>query len=154
MYTIVLIAKLWKLIWKIILEYSQVRWNQAESQIWHFSKQLCALSTSEWIHVVKSNCMTSLMVQIRICLLQGAGVRSLVQEYSVSHNYWAHTLELVSPNCWAHAPRACGLQQEKLQQWEACAPQWRVPPSRHNWRKPTHSNKDPVQPKINKIWKQ
>ena len=39
--------------------------------------------------------MTSLMVQIRICLLQGTGVRSLVQEYSicrgvtkpVSHNY-------------------------------------------------------------------
>ena len=35
-------------------------------------------------------------------------------------------------------------------QWEACAPRWRVAPAQRNWRKPSHRNEDPTQPKINK----
>ena len=50
----------------------------------------------------------------------------------------------------AHAPRARVPQWEGPPQWEACAPQLRVAPAGCNWRKPTHSNKDPMQPKINK----
>ena len=50
----------------------------------------------------------------------------------------------------ARAPRACALQQERPPQWEACAPQRRVAPTRRNWRKPARSNEDPTQPKINK----
>ena len=61
----------------------------------------------------------------------------------------AHALQLLSP-CAAttkvHVPRAHGPQQEKPPQWEARAPQWRVAPARHNWRKPAHSNKHPTQP--------
>ena len=50
----------------------------------------------------------------------------------------------------ARAPRARALQQVKPLQQEARAPQQRVAPTRHNWRKPMHSNKDPTQQKINK----
>ena len=47
-------------------------------------------------------------------------------------------------------PRAYAPQHEKPPQWEAHAPQQRVAPTRHNQRKPTLSNEDPTQPKINK----
>ena len=50
----------------------------------------------------------------------------------------------------AHAPRAHAPQQEKPLQWKAHAPQRRVAPAHHNYRKPALSNKDPMQPKINK----
>ena len=101
----------------------------------------------------------SLVAQwLRIHLpMQGTRVRALVQEdptchratKPVCHNYWSpHTTTTE-----ACMPRAGALQQEKPLQWEACALQRRVAPARHNLRKPTHSNKDPTQPKIlkNKI---
>ena len=47
--------------------------------------------------------------------------------------------------------RACALQQEKPRQAEARAPHRRVAPTCHNLRKPACSNKDPMQPKINKL---
>ena len=65
-----------------------------------------------------------------------------------SHNYWAHTRQLLKPtHSRAHVPqllsphaattdactpRACAPQQKKPPQWEACAPQRRVAPARHN----------------------
>ena len=53
------------------------------------------------------------------------------------HNYWASTLEPVSHNYWVPvlqllkptAPTAHALQQEKLPQWEAHAPQRRTAPT-------------------------
>ena len=72
----------------------------------------------------------SLVAQwLRICLpMQGTWVRALVWEDptcceatgSMSHNYWA---------C---ASGACAPQQERPRQWEACAPRWRVAPTRRN----------------------
>ena len=73
--------------------------------------------------------------------MQGTRVRFLAQEdptchratKPVLHNYWAGALEPASHNYWAgchtaeaHAPRARAPQQEKVQQWEARAPQQRV----------------------------
>ena len=49
--------------------------------------------------------------------------------------------------------RTCVLQQEKPLQWEARASQQSVAPDYHNWRKPSGSNKDPEQPKINESLK-
>ena len=87
----------------------------------------------------------SLVAQwLRICLLmQGTRVQALVREdptcrratRPVSHNYWACT------------SGACAPQQDRLRQWEARAPRWRVAPTCHNWRKPSHRNEDPTQPK-------
>ena len=96
---------------------------------------------------------------LRICLpIRETLVQSLAWEDStchgatrpVHHNYWAHALEPSSCNYWAYAlqllkpahSRAHALQQEKPPQWEVCAPQLE--------RKPTHNNRDQVQPKINK----
>ena len=72
----------------------------------------------------------SLVVQwLRICLpMQGTRVQALVWEDPtcrgatgpVSHKYWACTFG------------ACAPQQERLRQWEARAPRWRVAPTRHN----------------------
>ena len=78
--------------------------------------------------------------------MQGTRVRAPVWEdltcrgaaRPVSHTYWA---------C---ASGACAPQPERPRQWEARAPRWRVAPARRNWRKPSHRNKDPTQPKINK----
>ena len=90
----------------------------------------------------------SLVVQwLRICLpMQRTRVWALVWEDPtcrgatgpVSHNYWA---------C---ASGACAPQRERPRQWEARAPRWRVAPAHHTWRKPSHRNEDPTQPKINK----
>ena len=75
---------------------------------------------------------TSLVAQwIEVCLpMQETQVLSLVWEDStclgaaelLHHNYWAHTLESVSRNYCAHAPRACTPQLEKPPRWEARAP--------------------------------
>ena len=54
---------------------------------------------------------------------------------------------------WACASGARAPQRERLRQWEARAPRWRVAPARRNWRKPSHRNEDPTQPKINKLIK-
>ena len=84
-----------------------------------------------------------------ICLpMQGTRVRALVWENPtclratkpVHHSYWACALEPTSHNYWspcattteAHTPRARAPWQEKPPQWEACAPQRRVAPARHN----------------------
>ena len=106
--------------------------------------------------------------------MQGTRVRALVREdptcrgatRPVCHSYWACALEPVSHNYWAHvpqllspratttearSPRACAPQQEKPPQGEARALQRRVAPARHNQRKPASNNKDPTQPKINKL---
>ena len=86
----------------------------------------------------------SLVAQwLRVCLpMQGTRVRALVWEDptcrgatgSVSHNYWA---------C---ASGASAPQQERPQWWEARVPRWRVAPTCHNWRRPSHRNEDPTQP--------
>ena len=80
--------------------------------------------------------------------MQGTWVQALVREdptcrgatKPVRHNYWACALELREPQLLspraatteARAPRARALQQEKPLLWEACAPQRRVAPARHN----------------------
>ena len=78
---------------------------------------------------IKINWASLVAQWLRICLpMQGTRVRALVRKDPtccgatgpVSHNYWA---------C---ASGACALQQERLQQWEARAPRWRVAPARHN----------------------
>ena len=51
----------------------------------------------------------------------------------------------LSSKYWAHVPTACALQH-----WEVHSRQWRAAPACRNSRKPVHSDKDPVQPKINK----
>ena len=97
-------------------------------------------------------CTSPAVQWLRIRLpMQGTGVRFLVREDPtccratklVGQNYWARCLEPASCNCWActlhllilhattteaQAPRAWTLQQERPQQWEACAPQRRVAP--------------------------
>ena len=100
---------------------------------------------------------TSLVVQwLRIRLpMQGTRVRALVREdptchgatKPASHNYWSPRATTTE----ARAPRARAPQLEKPPQWEAHAPQRRVAAAHHNYRKPTRSNEDPTQPKINKI---
>ena len=120
---------------------------------------------------------TSLLVQwLRIHLpMQGIQVRALVWEdptcrraakpmhhnywacalEPVCHNYWAHVPQLLSPRATtteAHTPKARAPQQAKLLQWEACTPQQGVAPGHCNYRKPTHSNEAPRQPKINKFF--
>ena len=86
---------------------------------------------------------------LRVCLpIQGTRVRAPVWEDRtcrgatgpVSHNYWA---------CASGAV----LRNERPRHWEARAPRWRVAPARRNWRKPSHRNEDPTQPKINKFIK-
>ena len=71
------------------------------------------------------------------------------------HNYWACGLEPGSCDYWAHVlelqkpkhPRACALQQEKPQQWEAHA--LKLGSSLHlpQPEKSLHRNEDPAQQK-------
>ena len=56
----------------------------------------------------------------------------------------AHSLQLLDP--WAYS--LCSATREKTPQWEVHAQQPRVAPAHRNYRKPTRSSKDPVQPKI------
>ena len=91
--------------------------------------------------LIKKNSRAFLVAQwLRICLpMQGTRVQALVQEdptcggatKPVSHNYWAHVPQLLSPRATTtevRAPRARAPQQEKPPQWEAQAPQWRIAP--------------------------
>ena len=98
---------------------------------------------------------TSLVVQwLRIHLpMQGTWVWALVQEDAichgatkpVCHNYWSlHTLGPASHNYWAHTPQL--LKPAHLE------PVLRNKRSHRN-EKPTHGNRDPMQPKKKK-WPQ
>ena len=116
----------------------------------------------------KTKWRASLVAQwLRIYLpMQGTWVRALVQEdptchgatKPVQHNYWACALEPASHNYWARVPQLLKpvrlesvlCNKKKPLQWEAHTPQRRVAPAHRNQRKPTHSNEDPTQPKINK----
>ena len=85
---------------------------------------------------------------------QWLGVRLPVQGTRVRAPVWEDATcrgaaRPVSHNYWACASGACAPQRERPWQREARAPWWRVAPARHNWRKPSHRNKDPTQPKIN-----
>ena len=90
----------------------------------------------------------SLVAQwLSICLpMQGTRVRALVWEDPTCRG----ATRPVSHNYWACASGACAPQEERPRQWEARAPRWRVAPTCRNWRKPSHRNEDPTQPKINK----
>ena len=57
---------------------------------------------------------------------------------------WAREPQLLSLRVWS----LCSATREAA--IEAHAPRWRVAPACHNWRKPSHRNEDPTQPKINK----
>ena len=72
----------------------------------------------------------SLVAQwLRICLLmQGTRVRALVWEDPT----YRRATRPVSHNYWACVSGACALQQERLRQWEAHAPRWRVAPACRN----------------------
>ena len=87
----------------------------------------------------------SLVAQwLGVCLpMQGTRVRALVWEDPTCRG----AAEPVSHNYWAWASGACAPQWERPWQWEARAPRWRVAPARHNWRKPSHRDEDPTQPK-------
>ena len=96
---------------------------------------------------LKNKSRASLVPQwLRVRLpVRGTRVRALVWEDSTCRG----ATKPVRHNYWACASGACAPQGERPQQWEARAPWWRVAPTRHNWRKPSHRNEDPTQPKIN-----
>ena len=78
-----------------------------------------------------------------------------------SQSSWARAPQLLSlcsraqehQNTAAHMPTARALQQEEPPQWEARAPQLERSPHSPQLDKSLCDNKDPVQPKINKIMK-
>ena len=86
----------------------------------------------------------SLVAQwLRVCLpMQGTRVRALLWEDPTCRG----ATRPVSHNYWACASGACAPQQERPRRWEARAPRWRVAPTRHSWRRPSHRNEDPTQP--------
>ena len=89
--------------------------------------------------------------------MQETWVWSLVQEDPTRcrttnpehHNYRAQALKAVSWNYWR--PRVHALQQDKSPQWEAHALQLKSSSHLQQLEKSLCSNKDPVQPKLNKI---
>jgi len=98
--------------------------------------------TKKWVN---NRSKISLLVQwIGICLpMQGIPVWPLVWEDSTCHGAtkpmcldthppWATTTEPTCCNYWSLNSRSWAPQQEKPQQWEAHAPQWRVAPTRLN----------------------
>ena len=102
--------------------------------------------------LVKNNiCGASLVAQwLRVCLpMQGTRVRALVWEDPTCRG----ATRPVSHSYWACASGARAPQRERPRQWEVHAPWWRVAPACRNWRKPSHRNKDPTQPNINKLKK-
>ena len=103
----------------------------------------------EYDSTLKRNEGASLVAQrLRVCLpMQGTRVRALVWEDPTCRR----ATKPVSHDYWACASGACAPQRERPLQWEARAPRWRVAPTRRNWRKPSHRNEDPTQPKTNKI---
>ena len=68
---------------------------------------------------------------------------------------WARAPQLLNLCSGALEPRLLSLciTTTEARAPRACAPQRRVAPARRNSRKPASSNKDPVQPKINKFKK-
>ena len=123
-----------------------------------------------WWHELKVGLVgTSLVAQwLRIRLpMQGTRVRALVWEdptcrmttKPACHNYWACPLEPMSHNYCsprattteAHVPRAPAPQQEKPPQWEALAPQWRVAPAHHNYRKRSEEHTSELQSHLNLV---
>ena len=64
-----------------------------------------------------------------------------------------HAAEQLGP--WATAAEPARLEpvlrNKRGRDSEARAPRWRVAPACRNWRKPSHRNEDPTQPKINKL---
>ena len=115
----------------------------------NFMFKFFLLGLKMWIFISSiSNPWASLVAQwLRICLpMQGTRVRAPVWEDPTCRG----AARPVSHNCWACASGACAPQRERPRQWEARALQWRVAPARCSWRKPSHRNEDPAQPKINK----
>ena len=100
-------------------------------------------------HMYKNRGRASLVAQwLRICLpMQGTRVRALVWEDPTCHG----ATKPVSHKYWAWASGACAPQRERPRQWEARTRRWRMALARPNWRKPSHRNEDPTQPKINKL---
>ena len=74
--------------------------------------------------------------------MQGTRVRALVWKDPTCRR----AARPVTHDDWACASGACAPQWERPRQWEARAPRWRVAPTRQNWRKPSHRNKDPTHP--------
>ena len=105
--------------------------------------------TSQITTMSKPENWASLVAQwLGICLpVQGTRVRALVWEDPTCRR----ATKPVSHNYWACASGACAPQRAR--QWETRAPRWRVAPARHSWRKSSHRNEDPTQPKINKLKK-
>ena len=97
----------------------------------------------------RNDSRASLVAQwLRVRLpMQGTRVRALVWEDPTCRG----ATKPVSHSYWACASGACAPQRERPRQWEARAPRWRMAPARRNWRKPSHRNEDPMQPKINKL---
>ena len=89
----------------------------SNSTFWYFSEE-------------NKECWASLVPQsLRICLpMQGTWVWGLVWEDPTCNGATGP----MSHNYWACASEACALQQERPQQWEACALRWRVAPARRN----------------------
>ena len=96
--------------------------------------------------LLKTLCLTSLHGQwLRIQLpMPGTQVPSLVREDCTCRR----AAKSMCCSYWACECRACALQQEKPPQWEALTPQLASSP--HSPQLPMHSNKDTVQPEINK----
>ena len=87
--------------------------------------------------------------------MQETWVWSLIWEDPTCHratkpgtcNCWAHVPQLLKPAC----PRARALHQEQPPQWKPCTPQLESSPHSLQLGRSLCSNKDPAQPRINKI---
>ena len=106
---------------------------------------LFSLTWLLFLELKKSEWGASLVAQwLRVCLLmQGTRVRALAWEDPTCRG----AAGPVSHNCWACASGACAPRRERPRRWEARASRWRVAPACHNWRKPSHRDEDPTQPK-------
>ena len=71
------------------------------------------------------------MQEARICTLIWEDATCHRATKPGNHSYWGHVLPLPRPARW----RACALQQEEPQQWEAPAPQRREAAAHCNWRR-------------------
>ena len=110
-----------------------------EENLWEFPVR----GRSEYGEAVKKSSERASLVEqwLRIHLpMQGTRVRALVGKIPRAAEQLspcATTTEPALYSPWgttteARVPRARALQQEKPQQWEAHAPQWRVAPARGN----------------------
>ena len=132
--------------------FNHVHWNPLRGLSYHKKSDWPEATMLVRPHVDvllnSSNWGTFLIVQwIRIFLpMQRTRVQSLVWEdltclratKHMHHNYWACALEPGIHNYWSpHTldPMLCNKRShcnEKLVQWEACAPQGRAASTRHN----------------------